>query len=140
MFISEVNTRVLQENEPVKEIFNFIWEATISLYAAKDPDINFALKYLVGLSRFLGFYPSRKDIDKPFFNLSSGEFCDKKPATNYLHKKQSDYLKSIIMDEKLSIPHTDRSFFLNQLLLYYKQHHYNLESIKSHLIIEQLSV
>lgn len=138
-FIAEITSRVLQENEQNKALFNFIWETTSTLYKTEKIDPNFALKYLVDLSRFLGFYPSKITINNPFFDLENGNFSKKINAKNmFLDKEKSTYLKMLLNKQEVIIPQDQKTNLLKGLLTYYKLHHYNLDSITSHLVIESL--
>ena len=138
-FISEVAGKVLQENEKNPELFNFIWETAKTLCQCDKIDPNFALKYLLNLSSFLGFYPSLEDINKPFFNLLNGTFAnniDLEKTT--LQKEESGCLKALLKNRDMEIPQNTKSKLLKSLLQYYKAHHYNLDGIRSHLVIESL--
>tara|TARA_B100001142_G_C14343369_1_gene658890 strand:+ start:183 stop:890 length:708 start_codon:yes stop_codon:yes gene_type:complete len=138
-FIAEITSRVLQENEQNKALFNFIWETTSTLYKTKKIDPNFALKYLVDLSLFLGFYPSKITINNPFFDLENGDFSKKINAKKmFLDKEKSTYLKMLLNKQEVIIPQDQKTSLLKGLLTYYKLHHYNLDTITSHLVIESL--
>ncbi|MBU45814.1 MAG: hypothetical protein CMD28_00115 [Flavobacteriales bacterium] len=138
-FIAEISSKVVQENEQNKMLFDFIWKASNELYSSKITDPNFALKYLINLSRFLGFYPSEIEIKKPFFDLESGVFSDKITSFSpFLNKQKTTYLKALINNERILIPQKQKSELLKELLCYYKLHHYNLDGITSHLVIEAL--
>ena len=139
-FIAEIGSKVLQENDPNKMLFEFIWETSASLYRAKNISSNFALKYLLNLSRFLGFYPSKTEITKPFFDLENGCFSEEKAVSKIIIGKQrSVYLKALINNQPITIPKNEKSKLLKDLLCYYKLHHYNLDGITSHVIIESLN-
>ncbi len=138
-FVAEVTSKVLQENEQNTMLFDFVWNTGNSLYNSKEKDLNFPVKYLLNLSHFLGFYPSMLDIQKPFFELEEGRFSDKiNPQKTYLDKDQSIYLKALLKNDKLVMPKEKKSRLLKSLILYYKLHHYNLDNITSHLVIEEL--
>ena len=138
-FVAEVTSKVLQENEQNTMLFDFVWNTGNSLYNSEEKDLNFPVKYLLNLSHFLGFYPSMLDIQKPFFELEEGRFSDKiNPQKTYLDKDQSIYLKALLENDKLVMTKEKKSSLLKALILYYKLHHYNLDSITSHLVIEAL--
>lgn len=138
-FIAEVSSKVLQENDQNSALFNFLWGVASILSGSDKIDPNFALKYLLDLSAFLGFYPSSDEINKPFFNLESGRFCGPPPdSKRCINKQNSIYLKALLNKQKVLIPQKERSGLLKEILLYYKLHHYNLDNITSHLVIETL--
>ena len=138
-FIAEVGAKVLQENENNLPLFNFMWDTAITLFESKEENQNFALNYLISLSFFLGFGPSKKDSEKSFFNLENGTFSEKKLSKETsLDEENSKYLSSLLNKKSVYIPQKKRSELLKSLLKYYGLHHYNLNGITSHLIIETL--
>ena len=140
-FIAEVISRVLQENEQNSKLFDFLWDKTITLYSKETLDPNFAIKFLLDLSLFLGFYPSKKQIQKPFFNLQNGGFSSRMTVPeNCLDNEQSGVLKALLLNKNILIPKEKKSELLKKLLYYYKLQNYNLDNITSHLIIEALRV
>ena len=140
-FIAETISKVLQENEHNDAIFNFVWETTTNLYNSDKKDPNFILKYLLNLSKLLGFYPSTREIKYPFFNLESGSFSNNKGNLSLMfNKTTSNCLKKLLTNKEVFINREERTEMIKGLMLYYKTHHYNLDNIKSHLIIEALRV
>lgn len=136
-FIAEVCSKVLQEGEKTPDLFNFIWNTTAKLYSSKNINQNFTLSYLIDLSGQLGFYPSIVNKNKAFFELESGEFLDSKSSLKRsLNSKQSAYLRALIEKKEVIIPQIERLELLKELLYYYKLHHYNLDGVTSHLVIE----
>lgn len=136
-FIAEVCSKVLQEGEKTTDLFNFIWMTTIKLYTIENINQNFTLRYLLDLSGKLGFYPSKANKKNAFFDLESGEFLDTySTLKRSLTSKQSAYLAALIENKEVTIPQTERLELLKELLYYYKLHHYNLDGVTSHLVIE----
>ena len=137
VFCAEVTLKVLQENEKNTSLFDFVWSSIFKLYNKENPAINFSTNYLLNLSRFLGFYPTTNP--SPFFDLESGEFVREKSfSSNCLDKEMSYYLFQLLKDEQAKIPREKKSALLKSILNYFKAHHYNLDNIKSHLVIESL--
>ena len=138
-FIAEVTTKVLQKNEKNTTLFNFVWQTINSLYGSEKTDPNFALKYLLNLSHFLGFYPSLDNLNKPFFNLLNGCFSNTIDLEeSSLEQEKSNYLKALLKNSEVIIPQKQKQQLLTKLLQYYKIHHYNLDGVTSHLVIETL--
>jgi len=138
-FLAELNAKILQEEEQNTALFGFIWNATIKLYSSKKPHPNFPIKYLLNLSKFLGFYPSLTEINKPFFNLESGSFSTENTKETSLDQQNSNYLRDLLKNTMPAIPKKNKSKLLKKIMQYYKLHHYNLDNIKSHLVVETLS-
>ena len=139
IFIAEISAKVLQENEQNSGLFKFVWEIKQKLYNANTVDENFALLFMLNLSKYLGFFPSTENINAPFFNLETGEFSEKAFNLNiYLTEEKTTILKHLLLGEKINIPQELKSELLKDIIQYFRLHHYNLSNITSHLIIESL--
>jgi DNA repair protein RecO (recombination protein O) len=139
IFVAEVLSKVLMEREDNKLLFKFIWEIKKSLDDSKKIDINFPLIFLIRLSEFLGFSPSKEESSGHYFNMETGEFTNNQSELNhYLEKEDSMYLKSLLENEKILIPYQNRNHILLSLIQYYKLQHHELKNMTSHLIIESL--
>ena len=57
MFVNEVLNKSVKEQSHAQDIFNFIADSLISLDKLEQPE-NFHLKFLIGLSKHLGFGPN----------------------------------------------------------------------------------
>ncbi len=139
IFIAEISSKVLQENEQNLGLFKFVWEIKQKLYNANTVDENFALLFMLNLSKYLGFFPSTENINAPFFNLETGEFSGKAFNLNiYLTEEKTTILKHLLLGKKINIPQELKSELLKDIIQYFRLHHYNLSNITSHLIIESL--
>jgi DNA repair protein RecO (recombination protein O) len=139
IFIAEISSKVLQENEQNSGLFKFVWEIKQKLYNANTIDENFALLFMLNLSKYLGFFPSTENINAPFFNLETGEFSGKSFNMNiYLTEEKTTILKHLLLGKKINIPQELKSELLKDIIQYFRLHHYNLSNITSHLIIESL--
>jgi len=139
IFIAEISSKVLQENEQNSGLFKFVWEIKQKLYNANTIDENFALLFMLNLSKYLGFFPSTENINAPFFNLETGEFSGKAFNLNiYLNEEKTTILKHLLLGKKINIPQELKSELLKDIMHYFILHHYNLSNITSHLIIESL--
>lgn len=139
IFIAEISSKVLQENEQNSGLFKFVWEIKQKLYNANTIDENFALLFMLNLSKYLGFFPSTENINAPFFNLETGEFSGKAFNLNiYLTEEKTTILRHLLLGKKINIPQKLKSELLKDIIQYFRLHHYNLSNITSHLIIESL--
>ena len=100
---------------------------------------NFVLKYMLDLSAYLGFYPSKDCFELPYFSLAEGCFVDKNmDERETLNKNKSAILKSLMNSNDCSIIQNERTSLLQDLFLYYQLHDHNLNGVKSHLVIQNL--
>ena len=72
IFLSEILNSIFKEETLVnKDLFNFLLNS-LSWYDQVKSCNNFHLKFLIELSRFIGFYPNINNENDSFFNLESG--------------------------------------------------------------------
>ena len=75
LFLSEVLSGIIQEEEKNESLYTYIETALIWLDTHSEVS-NFHLLFLLNLSKFLGFYPDTSDLNKLEFNLLEGNFTD----------------------------------------------------------------
>tara|TARA_B100000768_G_scaffold87942_1_gene82575 strand:- start:224 stop:928 length:705 start_codon:yes stop_codon:yes gene_type:complete len=138
IFIAEIISKVLLETEKDKTLFKYIWELKIDLNGLENINPNFALIFLIQLAKYLGFSPSKEQINGVYFNMELGEFTNKKQEKYNIKKDNSTYLRALIENKNITIPYKNRSQILLNLIQYYKLQHHELKNMTSHLIIESL--
>jgi DNA repair protein RecO (recombination protein O) len=144
-FITEVLSKVLREEHPNDELFNFVFHA-IKVLDEEVPGLpNFHLFFLFQLSRFLGFGVSySKDSSNAFFDLQNSEYTSVEPNHPYFIKEQA--LRNWIILSKsnasrlnqLKLKSNQRRDLLNALVLYYELHILNFGSLKSLDVLQAL--
>ena len=138
VFINELNYKSIQEEEPNKALFDFIYGAMQWLDLSTDAFVNFHLIYALKLSSFLGFYP--RGIYSPyssFFDLEEGCFTNQQPFhSNYITDKEAELFSDLteyslenINELKLTNPQRNR--LLDHLIWYYQLHLPNIGNMKS---------
>ena len=126
MFLAEILSAVLREEEQNEGLFNYI-ETALQYLDTEEHYSNFHLLFLLKLTRYLGFQPEQLHINYPYFNLESGIF-EETPSSMYTMSGQNltllkqllginfDALPSIKINAK------QRQEFLNMLLYYFELH------------------
>ena len=137
LFIAEVLSKSLYKNEQDKALFNYIWDIKLLLSGKNKINANYPLLFLLQLSNFFGFYPSKDNLEFPYFDLEKGVFTMRK-GTYTLNIEDSNYLKALLTETDCIIPYENRNKMLKSFIKYYKLHHHELKNITSHLIIESL--
>jgi DNA repair protein RecO (recombination protein O) len=97
-FLSEILYKVIPENESDKELYAFLTNAIHLFDEENEGTSYFHLVFLVHLTRFLGFYPGRKNVENSFFSPSEGTYVSK-----IMHDTVPDSL-SMSFDQLLSTP------------------------------------
>lgn len=124
MFLSEVLSSALKEEEPNESLYNFL-ETSLELLDNETEFSNFHLLFLLELTKHLGFYPDTSQINFPYFNLSSGEFESKAQQVYSISGENLVTLKTLLGTKfdalyTVKLNSNQRQSFLNMMLLYYE--------------------
>jgi len=139
VFFSEVLLKVLTEDEKEELLFNFIEKTISELCEKKGLLATYPLTFLLTLTSFLGFCPSKEYSNLPFFDLQNGRFSEKEAKhSHFISGTDLHNFKSLLLGPRIDIPYQDRKALLLILLEYFKLHHYELKNLKSHTVIKQL--
>ncbi|MCF6351166.1 MAG: DNA repair protein RecO [Flavobacteriaceae bacterium] len=126
IFLAEILTNVLKEEEENITLFQFLEKAFIWLDSHNEIT-NFHLLFLLNLTKHLGFYPKNNTENTSFFDLKQGVFTKNKPITNFIFDENLTLLKSIIginFDTilKMKFNAKKRYLFLTFLIDYFALH------------------
>ena len=92
MFLAEWLFHTVRIGEADKVFFDWLEQAIERLNNSDHP-VNFHLWFLLGLSKFMGFYPQgRRSTKTPIFNLTEGEFTNKSIPGDLLSDEESEWL------------------------------------------------
>lgn len=145
IFLAEFLGRILKEASPNKLLFDFILQSLKILDLSEKSCANFHLVFMIGLSRFLGFYPNIDGFRKGmFFDLKNGEFALYKPL--HPHSLNPDeslvFLLLLRMNyENMGIfrfSGRDRYLIIERILEYYRIHLTDFPEIKSLDILHEV--
>lgn len=142
LFLSEILSNVLKEEEKNEDLFQFI---TVSLQYLDNEDqfSNFHLLFLLKLTRYLGIQPENLNQNHPYFNLESGIF----EASNYgiysISGENLILLKRLLginFDalKDIKIKSKQRQEFLNMLLYYFELHLDSFKKPKSLQVLNEV--
>ncbi len=139
VFIAEVLLKTLAEDEKEEPLFDYIETIVSELEKMGKIQNTFPLIFLINLSAYLGFYPSKENSELSFYDLQNGCFSEKALTHNhFISGEDLQNFKAILFQEKKNISQKNRKKILLILLDYYKLHHHELKNLKSHSVIEQL--
>ncbi|MCL8000777.1 hypothetical protein M8994_21545, partial [Brucella sp. 21LCYQ03] len=103
---------------------------------------NFHLIFLIGLSRYLGFYPIR--TEKPYLDLLEGVFTDSLPAHAHIIAEPTTSVFRMLMRASYETMHEivlskeERRYLLEKILDLYRLHTENFGEVRSLLILEEI--
>ncbi|GGW55949.1 DNA replication and repair protein RecO [Winogradskyella epiphytica] len=126
LFLSEILSNVLKEEEKNEDLFHFMATA-LQYLDNEDQFSNFHLLFLLKLTRYLGFQPESVNTDFSYFNLETGVFENSNHGIYSVSGENLIILKQLLGTNfdalnAVKITGKQRQEFLNMLLYYFELH------------------
>jgi DNA repair protein RecO (recombination protein O) len=138
MFVSELLTKSIQEEEGNQQLFGFIHQSMQWLDLCRGRFVDFPLYFTLELSKYLGFFPKTAgNQTHDVFDLMNGAFSRQLPPhPHYIIPPQSSNLASLCKVsleqlEELTFGNDARRQLLNTLMDYYQIHLSGFKGLKS---------
>ena len=141
LFLAEVLGKCIQEEEANRELFHYIEETLLALDASPHAESNAHLTFLIGFTKYLGFYPNtHSEMNCAYFDLQDGSFSSEMPVHSYfIAQPHTDFLKQLLSGEphvRMSV--AERNFLLEKILLYFQLHLQNFRKVTSHHVLHEV--
>lgn len=142
MFLAEVLSHVLKEEEPEPNLFDFLSDSLFQLDSQQSDLANFHLSFLYNLSRFLGFQAENSNAN--YFDLQNGVYLDQEPLHPYYLKGNSlENWKALSTnartgDSLIGISSAERMELLKALISYYRLHINDFGELKSLEVLQTI--
>ena len=142
MFLSEILSSTLQEEESNEILFSYIETALLWLDEQSEYS-NFHLLFLLNLSKYLGFYPDTIHLDYHFFSLKEGKFQTNQHDNYTISGENLTLLKQLLGTTFDALPTVkinskQRQSFLSMMLLYFELHLGSFKTPKSLQVLNQV--
>lgn len=142
MFVSEVLSNILKEEEENEALYSYL-ETAMIWFDESQTNTNFHLTFLLELTKYLGFYPENKHNDYQYFNLIDGNFQSSKTNNYCITGNNLTILKQLLgtkfdNSKSVEINSAQKREFLNMILLYFKLHLDGFKHPKSITILNQV--
>ncbi len=138
LFLSEVLSKTLTEEEANPALFGFLYNMVITFNDEEELTGIFHLLFLARLTRYLGFQPiNRFDSTHPYFDLREGAFVPSLPPhPDFMDQEDAGYFSSLVYPEtgqKRDLPAftSSKKDFLSKLIRYYRIHLEGMGKINS---------
>jgi DNA repair protein RecO (recombination protein O) len=145
MFLNEVLYKSIKQQTADEHMFDFVFSAIEWLDHQTQGLANFHLLFLVKLTRYLGFYPDRYQLNEAdYFDLKNGVFTKYKPdSILYLSPPHTQNFSQLLQCSfenlsTLKLNNDDRRYIIAKLLEYYALHIEGFGNIHSHEILEEV--
>ncbi len=129
MFIAELLSKLLREEEANTDLFEFLFSSIKLLDMLEDSAHNFLIVFLFNLTRYLGIAPKEKNNPHEcYFDLMSASFEQGEPVHHhFLNQEQSLHFEKLFHAEyaqfdQLVFNNRIRRELLDALIFYYKVH------------------
>lgn len=125
VFLSEVLTSALREEETNKKLFSYLETALIWLDTHTIIS-NFHLLFLMNLTKYLGFYPEIES-DSLYFDLVEGKFSNKQLSNQFISGNNLMYFRMLLgtnfdILHQLKFNKKIRQQVLDNLIQYFQLH------------------
>lgn len=144
LFMAEVLYRLVRENEPTEELFNFVWGSVAALDAIDEGIANFHLWFLANLSRPLGFSPDNSYTDGAWLDIRDGHFTPHALMPSMALTPENARLLHDMLEcdvrylGEIGLNRTQRVEFLEAMLKYYAYHLDTIRSVESIRILKEI--
>lgn len=130
VFMNELLTQVLQQEEAEEELFRFI-QTSVKWLEMEDENLAlFPHFFMVHLSKYLGVFPMGEyHPANPYFDLESGAFVSESGrGANVMHEKSAGLLFQLMVSKASNLQTVnsgtkDRKDLLEDLIRFYSVHH-----------------
>lgn len=142
LFMIEVLNKVLKEESPNSDLFDFLHTHFMDLDQRGEGLGNYPLLFLLRLSSYLGFFPHADASPGAYFDLEEGQFPMNRPFhPNYINRPQSDALHQLVRhvgydEPPPTLKRGTRKVLLGDLLRYYELHVEGFHKVNAHAILE----
>ncbi len=142
LFLIELISKCVIENQINEEEFDFIYSQFIHLDSMPEIDPFFHLDFLVSLTQYLGFFPENNcSSEYPYFDVKNGFFVSAPTHDFKNFSKEESQLLADLLSNQVNLKRYSkdvRNRFLEKFLTYYAYHIDNFKEIKSLKIFEDI--
>jgi len=145
LFLNEVLYKAIKQQTADEQLFDYVFNSVELLDNLKEGLANFHLLFLLGLTRYLGFYPGLATVtDTDYFDMHNGVFTRFKPEGSlYLSQPHTQNFRTLIsygFDQlgAINIGNEERRYLINRLLEYYALHIDGFGYVRSHEVLEEV--
>ncbi|WP_158826003.1 DNA repair protein RecO [Mucilaginibacter lacusdianchii] len=145
LFLNEVLYKAVKQQTADEQLFEYVFKGIELLDNITEGLANFHLLFLIGLTRYLGFYPDVTSItNADYFDMRNGVFTRYKPESDQFLSPPHTYnfyqLLALGFDNLTSInlSNDERRYLISRILEYYALHIEGFGYIQSHEVLEEV--
>ncbi|RIH65598.1 DNA repair protein RecO [Mariniphaga sediminis] len=145
IFLAEMLSKTLREQESAPPLFDFIKNSLLYLDLMEDHTASFHLWFLFRLTEYLGFLPdTQKTGFEGWLDMRKGEVVPFEPSHPFFFHKEATEALGTLASLKireirtLKISRNLRSYLTSKLVEYYQLHFEHLGEIKSLKVLHEI--
>ena len=145
MFLAEILYKVLREEDPNQDLYDFLENSLQFLDVAEEHTVNFHLLFLVQLTRYLGFYPEKQyGESNKLFDMRNGQFMEAISLHPDFFDESSSAVLNLLMDtnfdslKRVKINHEERIRFLGYLMDFYQLQVSGFGKVRSLAVLNEI--
>ena len=145
MFIAEILYKVLREEDPNPNLYDFLEHSLQFLDVAEQHTVNFHLLFLVQLTRYLGFYPENQYGENDnLFDMRNGQFVAAVGLHPDFFNEGSSAVLNVLLNtnfeslSRVKISHEERIKFLDFLMDFYRLHMSGFGKVRSLPVLNEI--
>lgn len=142
MYVSELLSKTLTEQEKNKPLYDFIEQSLLWLDLVETDYANFPLYFTLELTRHLGFYPKTNYTQGFCFDMMEGQFVHDYPVHPYYFDNTSATILSRFLDAgideacRLPLNVGQRRELLDGIITFMRLHAPVMKGFKSHEVLK----
>ena len=144
LFMAELLYKIVREVEPDSPLFEYVYNSVVALDEMEEGVFNFHLWFMVGLSRFLGFFPADEYREGAVFDIENGSFTTTPPRSGLFFNADNSRLLATLMDispvelGNVKLSRVQRKDFIESLLAHFGYHLDNIPNLQSLRILSEV--
>ncbi len=142
LFLAEVLSQSIREQEAEPQMYQYV-ETTLQWLDQHEEIGNFHIRFLIGLTRYLGFYPDLSTIEGAYFDLVEGAFCNDASWNPCFGGPELDYFKRLLGTNfdalhTVKLNQNQRKILLENLVRYFEIHLHGFKKPKSLVVLDEV--
>lgn len=142
LFLSDMLVQSIREQEFDPHLFQYL-ETSLQWLDQHEKITNFHIHFLIGLTRYLGFYPDLGEGDSDYFDLVEGAFCHEPSWNPCMNGPELACFKQFL-GTKFDAIHTikmtqkERKALLQDLVRYFEIHLHGFKKPRSLVVLDEV--
>jgi DNA repair protein RecO (recombination protein O) len=142
MFLSEVLAQSIREQEAEPRLYQYV-ETALQWMDQHEEIGNFHIRFLMGLTRYLGFSPDQSTTDGAYFDLVEGAFCQDPSLNPCFGGPELDSFRRLLGTNfdaihTVKLNQNQRRILLENMVRYFEIHLHGFKKPKSLVVLDEV--